>query len=156
MRTNARKLLSHLLVALYGSVSLLGYGLHELAPETGHHHGLARRGIHAITAIQAMSTSHLQRDSTGSAEDAHDCDVCVFLDQLRSEQPQVHAAVVWHEFVSAVADAQAAIHFSGHAWSPRRPRSAGQSCRLTFCCVRVRQAFLPDEAAIRCTSGWKA
>jgi hypothetical protein len=116
MSTTARKLLSHLLVALYGSVAILGYGLHELAPESGHHHhGLAHLGRvcgHGHVHSEGCHQEHkpLTAETTKHVYDSDECDVCVFLDQLRSEETQVQSAEVRHEFVAAVAHSEPQFH----------------------------------------------
>jgi hypothetical protein len=94
MRRNPHQLLTGILLAIYGSISLLGYGLHELVPDGAHHH-------HGLAALQQGSGPPAVRTG-GSVDDDHDCDICVFLDQARSVQPQVQSAIVWHHLVAAV------------------------------------------------------
>jgi hypothetical protein len=94
MRQITHQRVSRLLLAAYGSVAVLGYGLHELLPEDAqHHHGL-------VTAHQD-SGSLTVGASIGRGDD-HDCDICVFLDQARSMQPQIELAVIYLHQVAAV------------------------------------------------------
>ena len=105
MRRFGRKLLTVGLVALYGGISLLGYGLHELAP--AHHHGsLSQVAAHDHCHGDHCHGDHADHDdrhgpATTSATlcDSHECDVCVFLAQMRSERPLVVAGVGWQYFV---------------------------------------------------------
>ncbi|HEY4231816.1 MAG TPA: hypothetical protein VGM76_00175 [Lacipirellulaceae bacterium] len=94
MRRIPHQFLTGLLLAIYGGISLLGYGLHELVPEDAHHHhGLPL--AHQGSGPPAFKTG-------GSVDDDHDCDICVFLDQARSAQPQIQTAIVWQHLVAAV------------------------------------------------------
>jgi hypothetical protein len=95
MRRLPHQLVTGLLLAIYGGIAVLGYGLHELVPEDGHHHHFAlAAGEHADEAPAFRAGSGI--------DDDHDCDICVFLDQARSAQPQVQAAIIWQPLVAAV------------------------------------------------------
>jgi hypothetical protein len=94
MRRIPHQLVTGVLLAIYGGIAVLGYGLHELVPEDAHHHhGLAAQ--HPGSAPTAVRTG-------GDVDDDHDCDICVFLDQARSIQPQIQSAIVWHQLVAAI------------------------------------------------------
>ena len=94
MRRIPHNLVTGLLLLLYGGISVLGYGLHELVPEDGHHH-------HALAPIQ-QEGAPLAFKSGGGIEDDHDCDICAFLDQARSAQPQIQSTIVWERLVAAI------------------------------------------------------
>jgi hypothetical protein len=101
MRKIGRKLLTAGLIALYGGISLLGYGLHELTP--AHHHGLLGQ-VAAHAHDDGDHADHHGRQAPTSTVpvlcDWHECDVCVFLAQMRSERPPVVAEVAWQHFVA--------------------------------------------------------
>jgi hypothetical protein len=121
MRLFPRKLVTCLLLAVYGGISLLGHGLHELAPGHGHHHGLAvvtcavhshghghgecslGHHQHGSGHNDGTAAGPLTVQSGGCAEQSQLCDVCVFLAQMRSGQPQLLTGAVWQHLVSAVA-----------------------------------------------------
>jgi len=94
------------LLSLYGGVALLGYGLHELSAVDHHHHGhTAHAGPHHHHHDGPCSKHHHHQalaDSLAWLGPVHDCPVCEFLDQVRSERPAVIAGVVWQHFVAAV------------------------------------------------------
>jgi hypothetical protein len=93
MRQFSRKFAAHLMLAAYGGIAVLGYGLHELAPAEVHHHNI--QGLAAAdTGPLSVGSGHLDAD--------HDCDICAFLDQARSEQPQVATGVVWRHLVTTM------------------------------------------------------
>jgi hypothetical protein len=114
MRIIGRKLLTAGLVALYGGISLLGYGLHELTP--CHHHGpFGQVASHAHCHYHAHGHGdhthcHDEHAELGNAQDqmpavsdlcgSHDCDVCVFLAQINCDRPLVAAEVMWQDFVA--------------------------------------------------------
>lgn len=102
MQKTGRKLLTTSLVALYGAVALLGYGLHELAPAHLHHHVECHAHAHAGCI---HSHGHAPIQVTPGISDSHECDVCVFLDQIQSERPQFHTQIVWQPTVADVAAA---------------------------------------------------
>jgi len=103
-----RKLLTAGLLAIYGGIAVLGYGLHELAP--GHHHGPAGECVahdhdhdHGDCSDDVChSHDHAVSPSGKSISDSHECEICVFLDQIRSERPTLAADVVWYYQVAAV------------------------------------------------------
>jgi hypothetical protein len=94
MRRLPQKLVTGVLLAIYGGIAVLGYGLHELVPEDAHHH-------HALAAVHHESGPPAFK-AGGNVDGDHDCDICVFLDQARSVQPQVQSAIVWHHVVAAI------------------------------------------------------
>jgi hypothetical protein len=99
MRLLLRKLPNFALLAVYGGVAVLGYGLHELSSVDHHHHGM--------TAVPCAAHSGHHHDHGPAPAGAclgnlHECDVCEFLSQIRSEQPQLYAADVWQHLVAAV------------------------------------------------------
>jgi hypothetical protein len=93
MRRIPQKLVARLLVALYGGIALLGYGLHELAPAEDHHHHALGLAV-ADAGPLSVRSGHIDAD--------HDCDICAFLDQARGDQPQVATGIVWQHVVAAV------------------------------------------------------
>jgi hypothetical protein len=104
-----RKLLTAGLLAIYSGIAVLGYGLHELAP--GHHHGPAGEclahdhghGGHGHGACESHSHSHAASSPCGeSISDSHECEICVFLAQIRSERPTLATEIVWQYQVAAV------------------------------------------------------
>ena len=95
MRRIPHQLVTGLLLAIYGGIAVLGYGLHELAPEDAHHH-------HHGLAVAHQESGPPAFRSGGSADDDHDCDICVFLDQARSDRPQVATSIIWQRFVAAI------------------------------------------------------
>jgi hypothetical protein len=94
MRRLPQTLVTGLLLAIYGGIAVLGYGLHDLAPEDAHHHH------HRFAATHQESGSPIFR--TGSVDDDHDCDICVFLDQARGERPQIATGIIWQHLVAAI------------------------------------------------------
>lgn len=96
MRRAGRKLLILSLMALYGSVSLLGYGLHELSPAHQHAHSTGTPHAHSHAGCSHHHHHSLPPipDRPGLS-DSHDCDICQLLDQLRSELPQIAAVGDW-------------------------------------------------------------
>lgn len=102
MTKPARPFLTYLLLAAYGTTALLGYGLHVLAPHGGHHH------LAGVTCASHEHHAHEDHDADGGHCHASDllaavqaacpdgpCDVCEFLAQARSTQPQLTTADVW-------------------------------------------------------------
>jgi hypothetical protein len=115
MRRISHNLVTGLLLFLYGGISVLGYGLHELVPEDGHHH-------HALAAVQ-QEGAPLAFKSGGGIDDDHDCDICAFLDQARSAQPQIQSAIVWQHLVAVVEQVtpRIASQTFEHSHVPRGP-----------------------------------
>jgi hypothetical protein len=119
VRRAGRKLLILSLMALYGSVSLLGYGLHELSPAHQHAHatGTPHAHSHAGCSHHHHHAYPLIPDRPGLS-DAHDCDICQLLHQLRSELPQIVAFDGWQPLQTEIAGvarvqpsrAQAGLH----------------------------------------------
>ncbi len=111
MRILGRKLLTAGLVALYGGIALLGYGLHELSP-VHQHAAIGNSSVghgaigHAAGHVHSHGkcASHVHRHApipvAPGYSDSHECDVCVFLDQMRSERPQLVSDVVWQHIVA--------------------------------------------------------
>jgi hypothetical protein len=95
MRQLPKQLVTGVLLAIYGGIALLGYGLHDLVPEEAHHHH------HGLTAAD-HEPGPLAFRSGGSVDDDQDCDICIFLDQTRSDKPQVVASIIWQHLVAAV------------------------------------------------------
>ena len=95
MRRIPHQLVTGLLLAIYGGIAVLGYGLHELVPEDAHHHP------------HGMAAAHLDAGPTGfrtggGVDDDRDCDICAFLDQARSDRPQVVTSIIWQHLVAAI------------------------------------------------------
>ncbi len=120
MRSIHRQLVCGTLLALYGVISLLGHGLHWLSPEERHHHGrqvghcehdhVGHAHHHHGHAHHHHAQAPLKRAdrdrpqgfaATECATLAHDCDICTFLLQARSERPQLATTIVWHQVVAA-------------------------------------------------------
>jgi hypothetical protein len=104
MRFFGRKRLSWVLLALYGSVGVLGYGLHELSAVDHHHHGqVAHAGHqHHHHCGHGPCSGHDRGPADAGIGSVHDCQVCEFLDQIRSERPAVVTGIVWQQLVAAV------------------------------------------------------
>jgi hypothetical protein len=100
MRFSAGKLLTSLLLALYGSVSLLGYGLHEIAGVHHHDHGVPAVAAQVGHHHHHGPCSHHHGPAGGSLTHAHDCEICVFLDQVRSEVPQLATAEFTEQLIA--------------------------------------------------------
>lgn len=112
MRGLSRQLLSALLLAIYGSISLMGYGLHELASHSHHDGGMmvteCRHHCHHEHEHEddaATSIAGPVFRTGGCPGESHVCDVCLLLEQMRSEWPQVQAAVLCQHVVAIVAAA---------------------------------------------------
>jgi hypothetical protein len=107
MRRIGRKLLTGGLVALYGGISLLGYGLHELVP--GAHHGPCDdvashdhcHGDHA----EHHDGRHVPASNAPVLCDSHDCEICAYLAQINSERPSAAARFAWQHFVAIAENA---------------------------------------------------
>jgi hypothetical protein len=95
VRFSGRKLLILSLLALYGGVSLLGYGLHELSPAHQHAHSTGTPHPHSHAGCSHHHHAHPPVPDRAGLSDAHDCDICQLLDQLRSELPQIAAMDSW-------------------------------------------------------------
>lgn len=102
-----RKLLTASLLAIYSCIALVGYGLHELSP--AHRHGNAPGEVHAHSHARCTHHhhhSHAPVPERPGCSDAHECDICVFLDQVRSDSLQLVAIDAWQPFVSDIAIVQ--------------------------------------------------
>jgi hypothetical protein len=125
MRRNGSKLLTSVILAIYGGISLLGHGLHWLLPEEGHHHGLHvvacsshRHELdhdcdHHHHAHQHHHGPSESGDDGGNSREqtvqsnecgthSHLCEICNFLSQARGERTQLAAAVDWQPLADAV------------------------------------------------------
>ena len=104
----SRKLLTAGLAAYYGGIALLGYGLHELSP--AHNHGASGTVVtHAHSHSHCVGHSHRHTHAPKTPapgvpgiSDSHECEICVFLDQLRGERPQLAVAIHWQHFTVEV------------------------------------------------------
>jgi hypothetical protein len=104
MRHIGRQLMTASLLAIYGSIALVGYGLHELSP--AHSHGSVAGDIHSHSHAHCSHHhhhSHAPVPDRPGCSDAQDCDICVFLDQVRSDSLQLVAIDAWQPFVADVA-----------------------------------------------------
>jgi hypothetical protein len=113
VRRRSRHLLTYLLLATYASIALLGEGLHELMPESGHqhHHGLAIVNCagdhccdheeHAAHGDDHDTTSGLASLTVNSHADSHLCEICQFLFQAISEPASVAPPIDWQPLVVA-------------------------------------------------------
>lgn len=89
-------------MALYGGIAVVGYGLHDLSP--AHQHGSATGQVHAhATCTHHHSHSHAPVPDRPGWSDAHECDICILLDQLRSDAPQLAAVDHWQPLIAVVA-----------------------------------------------------
>jgi len=96
VRLACRKLLILNLMTLYGGVSLLGYGLHELSPAHQHAHASGTQHAHSRGGCSHHHHhAHWPVPDRPGMSDAHDCDICQLLDQLRSELPQIAEVRGW-------------------------------------------------------------
>jgi hypothetical protein len=104
MRFSAGRLLSLMLLGVYGSIVLLGHGLHELSAVHHHHHGPALVAAHVGHHHHDHGHPHHHGPYSGhhhhpapaptgdSISHTHDCEICEFLAQIRSEMPQLVSA----------------------------------------------------------------
>ena len=134
MRRIPHQLVTGLLLAIYGGIAVLGYGLHELAPDDAHHH-------HHGLAAAHQEPGPLAFRSGGSVDDDHDCDICAFLDQARSDRPQVATSIIWQHRSRGHRCRRTASFFANHARFSRSSWPAGFH-RLILCRVR-RDRFAP-------------
>jgi hypothetical protein len=95
MRRIPHQVVTGLLLAIYGGIAVLGYGLHELVPDGAHHH-------HHSLAAAHQESGPLAFRSGGSVDDDHDCDICAFLDQARCDRPQVATSIIWQHLIAAI------------------------------------------------------
>jgi len=125
MRFSRSKYLAYALVVLYSGISLLGYGLHLLSPADHHHHHpravrhvadgahrphggrthdhCSHRDHHGCeTEHNSDSYGALSIATSKCCAHSHACDICLFLDQVKSQQPHMAAAVNWQPIVAAV------------------------------------------------------
>lgn len=92
---SVRKMLGPTLLAIYASISLLGQGLHFLTPDDHHRGGMT---------VSARISDECERGSCNDRHDYvkrgygsnvdliaadHDCDICEFLAQAKSQTPQI-------------------------------------------------------------------
>jgi hypothetical protein len=124
VRRAGEKLLIFSLLALYGGVALLGYGLHELSPAHQHAHANSTPHEHSHAGC-----SHHHHQSPAPIpdlpgwSDSHDCDICQLLDQMRGELPQIASVEVWRPLatdLSAVDVLSPTTEMCGFA-APRGP-----------------------------------
>jgi hypothetical protein len=125
MRSTVRKLLTCSLLATYVSVSVLGQGLHLLAPDNGHHHGLqvVTCATHGHCDGGACCHHHSDNDqghalagqsvtSSGGAHDSHNCEICEFLFQAVGQPPQIADVPDLHPLVAVAASSHHEIYSS--------------------------------------------
>jgi hypothetical protein len=133
------QLLTYALLVAYGSVSLLGQGLHLLSAGHGlhvgdnvvecveHHsheeHGLAHHGHggDAAPADEATHASGLAIQSRECNTQSHACEVCQFLGQVRSVPPAFVLAATPAQ-VADYAPHSAEATFSPVSLGPQAPR----------------------------------
>lgn len=104
MHFSWRKLVTHGLLAVYGGIALLGFGLHELSPVDQLHHVAATCSAHAHSHCAGHSHDASRAPAGLALTDAHECEICVFLAHFCSERPQLAAAIDWQQLVAAVAE----------------------------------------------------
>ena len=127
MRPKHRHLLSYLLLATYAGISLLGDGLHELAPEVGHHH----HGLYVVTASQehGLYDHHIvSKNDAGPVlaasefdVDAHLCEICAYIYQSLSQPAEVAASIDWQP-LAVVAPSRPQPIYSPIQLGPQAPR----------------------------------
>lgn len=100
------KILGPTLLVTYAGISLLGQGLHFLTPDDHHHHavGVAECNLHEHDH-GACGPSHEQsQHGYGSSTDLvaadHNCDICEFLAQAKSQTPQIASPPDLHAVVA--------------------------------------------------------
>jgi hypothetical protein len=117
MRSTVRKLLTGSLLATYVGISVLGQGLHLLAPDHGHpHHGLQIVTCATPDHCDGGGCCHHHDDSdqdravagqfvtaSGGAYDSHNCEICEFLFQAVSQPPQIADVPDLHPLVAVAA-----------------------------------------------------
>jgi hypothetical protein len=110
MKFTSRQLVTCLLVAVYGGVSVLGEALHLLSPHDGHHHGFEVVHCKGQSASHEHDSHHGLGDNDGTTVvashegecDSHLCSVCTLLFQARSAAPQLPTEIfVWQHAVAA-------------------------------------------------------
>jgi hypothetical protein len=99
MRYLPQKLMTLGLLAVYGSIAVLGHGLHEFSSAHHHHHHVAAGQCAGHQHDHCHGHSRAAAPAAqNSLADSHDCEICVFLDQIRSDQPQLCAEIDWQPF----------------------------------------------------------
>jgi hypothetical protein len=137
------------LIVAYGGISILGHGLHWLAVEDGHHHGLeiVRCTIHGDGHHHAHAHDHAtdhcdSHDSSNRGSKNHDalcvtaggcvvhshkCEICAFLALASGSRPTLNEIVLGQHLVGSTALAQQLPYFSTLlGWhTPRGPPFLG-------------------------------
>jgi hypothetical protein len=90
MRPLARRLFVSVFAALFGSIALVGHGLHALVEHEFHHPPVAETACHH--ACPADGASEAERDRCGvtaASHDEHACPICSYFAQAqRAACPQ--------------------------------------------------------------------
>jgi len=150
MNSARRKLLTLSIMAGYGFVSVLGYGLHWFVPQHGHHHGLQvvctaphdaehvdhnrshtgvahhHHGHHhqGLTSESPQGTDQtaVALTASGCGAHAHLCEICAFLFHSRAEPTQWATAVVSQALIVGGVLAPIQRLTSATSLSPHSPR----------------------------------
>ena len=107
MRPTHHRFLSWFLLATYTGIALLGEGLHALAPEGEHHHGLyvvahaCGEECHHHGTTDHDAQSHASLTAADCDTDSHVCEICAFLSQAISQPAEVAGLVEWQPLVAA-------------------------------------------------------
>ena len=142
MRSLPRKLLTAGLLAIYGGIAVLGYGLHELSPP-GHHHGPAASSVCHVHLRRPLAQSwprlsrQLAQTARTSAKSAS------FSTRCAANGRNVDGRSRLAAFRRGRDRCSAAHYLSDHAWSPRTARPA-DSRRLVSVACGARPARSPS------------
>jgi hypothetical protein len=144
-----RQIVTILLIAAYGGISILGHGLHWLAAHDGHHHGLeiVRCSIHGDGHHHAHAHDHGSQHcdshktpTVGSRNDdalcltaggciahSHQCEFCAFLTLASGNRPTLIEIALGQHLVGSAALAEQLPYVSTRlGWHPPRgPPSLG-------------------------------
>jgi hypothetical protein len=127
MRATSRHFWSCALLAIYGSIAVLGQGLHLVAPED-HHHGPAAEA-HQHSHAHFGPCCHDHEDACGAGDrsltDGHICSICDFLLQAVSQPAERAAAVVCQPHAGSAACRLESFHAPCEA-GPHAPRGPPQ------------------------------
>jgi hypothetical protein len=118
MRCVCRRLLISALLVMYTGISLVGHGLHWLSSADHHHHGLSavcspdrvhshndcvHHGHNSAHVVDADGQTRPSVAASAGVSECHDCDICAFLFQARSQSPQVAMIVSSQPVIAALA-----------------------------------------------------
>jgi hypothetical protein len=143
----SRQIVAIVVIAAYGGISILGHGLHWLAVEEGHHHGLevVRCSVHGDEPHHAHThnsgSGHCSSHKTPSCEGdddatlfvtaggciahSHQCQICAFLALVSGSRPSMSEIATGQQAIGSTALVAQLTYFSSlPGWhTPRGPPS---------------------------------